>query len=67
MESLPASQKEVILLVSVEGFSYEEVSGILDIPMGTVMSRLHRSRDKMRLRLSTEKLNNNTSYLRRIK
>ncbi len=63
MQSLPIQQKEVMLLVSLEGFSYEEVAKILDIPMGTVMSRLHRSREKLRQILFRE----NPTLLRRVK
>lgn len=45
---LPAEQREVLLLVALEDMSYAEVSGVLDIPIGTVMSRLSRAREKMR-------------------
>lgn len=41
---LPDDQRQVIALVDLEGFAYSEVSDILDIPLGTVMSRLHRAR-----------------------
>ena len=44
VESLPEAQRLVILLISVEGYSYKETSQILDIPIGTVMSRLARAR-----------------------
>ncbi|MBL8149682.1 MAG: sigma-70 family RNA polymerase sigma factor [Blastocatellia bacterium] len=44
IEKLPSEYKDVIVLVLVEEFSYKEVSAMLDIPMGTVMSRLHRAR-----------------------
>ena len=44
VESLPEQFRMVVLLADVEGFSYKEISEILDIPMGTVMSRLHRGR-----------------------
>lgn len=42
--SLPPEQREVISLVELEGLSYCEVSQVLNIPIGTVMSRLHRAR-----------------------
>ena len=48
LRALPVEQREVVLLVAVEQFSYEEVSGALDIPIGTVMSRLSRARERMR-------------------
>lgn len=42
--ALPVEQRKVLALVDLEGFSYQEVSDILDVPIGTVMSRLHRAR-----------------------
>lgn len=45
---LSAEQREVLLLVTLEEYSYEETAHILDIPVGTVMSRLSRARDRMR-------------------
>ena len=47
LELLPAEQKQVLLLVTVEGFSYAEVAGIVGVPIGTVMSRLSRGRDRL--------------------
>lgn len=41
---LPEAQKETVLLVYIEGFSYKEAAGILEIPIGTVMSRLAAAR-----------------------
>jgi RNA polymerase sigma-70 factor (ECF subfamily) len=49
--ALPDGQREVLLLVSLEALRYEEVAQILDIPVGTVMSRLHRAREHLRSRL----------------
>src|SRR6266853_430265 len=48
LRSLPLEQREVVLLVAVEQLTYEEVSCALDIPIGTVMSRLSRARERMR-------------------
>ena len=45
---LPAEQREVLMLVAVEGMRYEEVAATLGIPVGTVMSRLSRARDKLK-------------------
>jgi RNA polymerase sigma-70 factor (ECF subfamily) len=46
--ALPAEQREVLLLVVVEGLPYREVSAVLRIPIGTVMSRLARARERLR-------------------
>jgi len=50
---LPAEQREVILLVALEQLSYAEVSKALDIPIGTVMSRLFRARERLRVQLAS--------------
>lgn len=50
--TLPPEQREVFLLVTVEEMTYEDVAKTLGIPMGTVMSRLYRAREKVRARLS---------------
>jgi RNA polymerase sigma-70 factor (ECF subfamily) len=44
VESLPEAQRAVMLLVAVEGLSYREAASVLDVPIGTVMSRLARAR-----------------------
>ena len=48
LDSLPDEQRTIVLLVSVEGFSYAEVAHVLRIPIGTVMSRLARGRERLR-------------------
>jgi RNA polymerase sigma-70 factor (ECF subfamily) len=48
LAELPAEQREVVLLVGLEGMSYAEVGAILAIPLGTVMSRLSRGRERLR-------------------
>ena len=44
LESLPENFRMPVLLADVEGFSYKEIAEIMDTPIGTVMSRLHRGR-----------------------
>ena len=44
IESLPEAFRIAVLLADVEGFSYKEIAEIMDVPIGTVMSRLHRGR-----------------------
>jgi RNA polymerase sigma-70 factor, ECF subfamily len=48
LHELPPEQRQVILLVAVEGFEYAEVAAMLGVPIGTVMSRLSRARDRLR-------------------
>ena len=48
MGRLSADQREVLLLAAVEELRYEEIAGILSIPVGTVMSRLSRARNNLR-------------------
>ena len=48
VQRLPDEQKQVLLLVGLEGFSYEETAEIAGVPVGTVMSRLSRARRKLR-------------------
>jgi RNA polymerase sigma-70 factor (ECF subfamily) len=47
LEALPEQFRMAVLLADVEGFSYKEIAEILDVPIGTVMSRLHRGRKAM--------------------
>ena len=49
LHTLPAEQREVLLLIAVEQMSYDEVSRVLSVPIGTVMSRLSRARERMRV------------------
>ncbi len=60
---LPEDQRVVLELVAIEGLTYDEVSRIVGVPLGTVMSRLSRGRSKLRELLDTPA----TGQLRRVK
>ncbi|MDR6953209.1 RNA polymerase sigma-70 factor (ECF subfamily) [Ancylobacter sp. 3268] len=62
LDSLPGDQRAVLLLVGVEEFDYSEAARILGVPVGTVMSRLSRGRERLRLFLDAE-----APRLRRVK
>jgi len=51
LEALPEQFRMAVLLADVDGFSYKEIAEILDIPIGTVMSRLHRGRKSLQKQL----------------
>src|SRR5688500_15570812 len=52
LNALPVDFRTVIILCDLEGFTYEEMAKILDIPIGTVRSRLHRARNLLKDKLS---------------
>jgi RNA polymerase sigma-70 factor, ECF subfamily len=52
---LPDEQRQVVLLVGLEGMRYDEVARILDIPIGTVRSRLSRGRETLRVLMGMRK------------
>ena len=54
LEELPIEFREVVVLRELEGFSYKEIAAIVDIPMGTVMSRLTRARARLQQSLSAK-------------
>ena len=51
IEELPESFRLPLILADVDGFSYKEIAEMLEVPIGTVMSRLHRGRKAMQKRL----------------
>lgn len=62
---LPEDQRQALLLVTLEGFSYAETAQLLEVPVGTVMSRVSRGREKLRQILFTD--DGRKSRLTRIK
>jgi len=58
---LSVEYRQVILLVDLEGYSYQEVSDILQVPIGTVMSRLSRARKHIRQLIERSEANLGTS------
>ena len=63
LDSLSEEQRSVLLLVTVEDLSYAQVAQVLGIPIGTVMSRLSRARERLRQMTETE----GPPVLRRVK
>lgn len=51
LEQLPEDFRTVVLLCDVEGFTYEEIANMLDVPIGTIRSRLHRGRNLLKAQL----------------
>lgn len=56
VEVLPRKLRSVLHLVDIDGLSYEEAATVLGVPVGTVMSRLHRARSRIRQRLAVTKV-----------
>lgn len=54
LQQLSAEQRQVVLLVGLEGLSYAETAEVLEIPVGTVMSRLARGRERLRALMDYE-------------
>jgi RNA polymerase sigma-70 factor (ECF subfamily) len=64
LAALSEDQRQVILLVGLEEMSYQEAAAVLGVPIGTVMSRLHRARERLRQLLNGA---GGTAALRRVK
>lgn len=63
LDQLPEEQRSLLLLIGVEDFSYEEAAGMLGVPVGTVMSRLSRARQRLRTIMERGR----ATFLRRVK
>lgn len=63
LDQLPEEQKSLLLLIGVEDFSYDDAARVMGVPMGTVMSRLSRGRQRLRALLETGR----ATLLRRVK
>lgn len=51
LQSLPEDFRTVVMLCDVEGYTYEEIANMLDVPIGTIRSRLHRGRNLLKTEL----------------
>ena len=52
LAALPEKHKQVVTLVDIDGLTYQEAADVLGVPRGTIMSRLHRARARIRTRLT---------------
>jgi len=52
LTELPEDFRTVVMLCDMEGFTYEEIANMLDVPIGTIRSRLHRGRNLLRVQLT---------------
>src|SRR5271170_4805164 len=64
IQALPAKFREIILLREFEELSYDQIAGLLDCPVGTVMSRLARARSRLRVLLTCTKPESSTRKIR---
>lgn len=67
LDRVPEEQKAVLLLATVEGLSYAETAAVLDIPLGTVMSRLSRARERLLKEMDGQKRVAPVAHLRSVK
>jgi RNA polymerase sigma-70 factor (ECF subfamily) len=67
LAALTQEQREVLLLVALEGMAYAEIARSLRIPIGTVMSRLSRGRDRLRGLVSDDRASASSSGVNRIR
>ncbi|MEO7338365.1 MAG: sigma-70 family RNA polymerase sigma factor [Caldimonas sp.] len=67
LQRLPHEQREVLLLVAVEEMSYLEVAGVVGVPIGTVMSRLSRARERLRAEMQSPEKAMPATRMQRIK
>jgi RNA polymerase sigma-70 factor (ECF subfamily) len=63
MQSLPEAARSVLVLREYGGLSYHEIANVLDVPVGTVMSRLNYARNRLRITLSTGSLQAEKNYV----
>lgn len=69
IERLPHDQRSILLLISVEDLTYAEAAEVLGVPIGTVMSRLSRAREQLRILLERPPSNtlSGVTHIRRVK
>ena len=62
--TLPFKHRQVVTLIDIENFTYAEVAEIIDVPLGTIMSRLNRARQALRHTLNAPKNNSKETMLK---
>jgi RNA polymerase sigma-70 factor (ECF subfamily) len=62
LSSLPEAARSVLVLREYGGLSYQEIAGVLDVPVGTVMSRLNYARNRLRVLLKAQLLQMENDY-----
>jgi RNA polymerase sigma factor (sigma-70 family) len=67
LAALPPPMREVLLLLTVEEYTYAEAASILDVPVGTIMSRLHRARERLRELMTDPAQTSRTAPLQLVK
>jgi RNA polymerase sigma-70 factor (ECF subfamily) len=67
LQRLPPEQREVLLLVGVEELSYQAVAEVIGVPIGTVMSRLSRGRERLRIELQGRSASPQAPRMQRVK
>ncbi|MCG8428433.1 MAG: RNA polymerase sigma factor [Chromatiales bacterium] len=67
VDQLKQTHREVVVLIDLGEFSYAEAAAILELPMGTVMSRLNRARQQLKKKLLADQAQSSVSYMERVK
>ena len=63
IDKLPENHKSVIILRDIQGLSYDDISNILDVPLGTIKSRINRARLQLQVSLKNFKRSDNNGFI----